>query len=57
MTAGDRHGFGRSRSGGRIVDDLTAASELARGAGVNLGAEQTGRLGLVGVEGGLSDSL
>jgi len=33
MTAGDRHSIGRGRSGGCIVDDLTAASELARGTG------------------------
>ena len=48
LTARDRHGFGRGRSGGRIVDVLTAASELARRTGGQLGSGANGRASLGG---------
>jgi len=46
LTARDRHGFGRGWSGGRIVDVLTAASELVCRTGGQLGSGANGRASL-----------
>ena len=48
MAARDGHGFGRGRSGGRIIDVLTAASELARGTRGQFGTGANGRASLSG---------
>lgn len=48
MAARYRHGFGRGRSGRRIIDVLTAASELPRRTGGQLGSGANGRASLGG---------
>lgn len=47
-TARDRHDFGRGRGGGRILGDLTTASELARGMRGKRGSGANGGVDLSG---------